>query len=1053
LIGLALLAATLCALVFPGAAQKGDVPVYKNVSYVHNVLSSGSWSGSGYDDDETALYLFRPTDSLSDADCQPDTGKPSKCAVEMMLLDMKTPPTSPLVSGAQYYDFTMMMYGDVFVSSPGANGYFQMPEMCAYMRNHSVKAMFNASNSNVEFEIVNTHADKLGCFNPGDTKAACKSTAKGCMMDRCEDVSQCYTAWNGKKFKGKFRMGPARADDAAGIVHHLEIVLSFPYKAYGSTSWSDYVERWKNPYIPQANTLAESVASWGTKKQSQIFRYSLTLAPGQWRGPKENKDIDWFSDRSPKILSVHPPFGPEEGGTIITIRGVEFPKADPISLHNASIFLNHSTILVDGVPKEWGGQTRECCETKYISAKEVTCRLPRVSCLHSNEAVKCPKPGAYFANQSVFFGIRPSVKGFFGPSVQDLPQIYKLPPPFQNEFSTGIDDFVSYEGEWELEDNDLYGGTFVRLSDRVPGETHLLQTDQKMASENYCCPVCSKDAPNRGPCKFTINQLSAGLYSVSIPNIMYPGGRSCATAAGKQCFCSLDKTGKIICPTGCICVQSDQVMGRCDLATNLKNISLEVGIERSTDPTGFTPATPLSVTSCIEMAGPCQQQPRISLRTSCKQLIWSTGVIESKLLPGQTVETHYWRSDSKCDRRMKCVGGPCLFTVLAQGGGENGDRQRVATTTEKAGAPIFQRRQSSPQVGLEVQYKNEFMSPDGFLAALANLLPDKYTDPRRLQTLRFAAAKSIPTDIMGSTFAVRGMRRAGLTFELSESSLCIPEEGRKACVDYNFIIYITSDGPMGDKFKVSLDELEKRSRAPKGDPQLREINLMRVCIDRSWFPDFVMQNLPPDCIKVQYPGFLQFLTTQIRTREEVWAYAKIGVSRTGGSDLDVTVDYETIELGALVNKTNQTSGGASRREAVVDDGYAIGLGVDFTSKRGQLFWLEGDSATKYIIIPIRWDGITELSETFQVKIFNAVNAKLATAPDPQYATVTIVGINDTPEPRYIRNMQAIIGAVCGAATALPCALLSARLIRSLRRGKEEEDDIDDNEDDDLVAFE
>jgi len=117
--------------------------------------------------------------------------------------------------------------------------------------------------------------------------------------------------------------------------------------------------------------------------------------------------------------------------------------------------------------------------------------------------------------------------------------------------------------------------------------------------------------------------------------------------------------------------------------------------------------------------------------------------------------------------------------------------------------------------------------------------------------------------------------------------------------------------------------------------------------------------------------------------------------------------------------------------------------------------------------------------------------------------VTIVGISDTRELRYIRNMQvcllqhvksydlmnlhstpvhthahtnalheeelhlcthahtqntlheealtifealqAIIGAVCGAATALPCALLSARLIRSLRRGKEEEDDIDDNE--------
>ena len=104
--------------------------------------------------------------------------------------------------------------------------------------------------------------------------------------------------------------------------------------------------------------------------------------------------------------------------------------------------------------------------------------------------------------------------------------------------------------------------------------------------------------------------------------------------------------------------------------------------------------------------------------------------------------------------------------------------------------------------------------------------------------LRFAA-KSIPTDIMGSIFLIR------------ESSRCIPEEGRQTCVDYSFIVYITSDGPMGDKFKVSLDELEKRSRAPTGDPQLREINLMRVCIDRSWFPDFVTKVLSLLALLVQ----------------------------------------------------------------------------------------------------------------------------------------------------------------------------------------------------------
>jgi len=91
--------------------------------------------------------------------------------------------------------------------------------------------------------------------------------------------------------------------------------------------------------------------------------------------------------------------------------------------------------------------------------------------------------------------------------------------------------------------------------------------------------------------------------------------------------------------------------------------------------------------------------------------------------------------------------------------------------------------------------------------------------------------------------------------------------------------------------------------------------------------------------------------------------------------------------------------------------------------------------TKYIIVPIRWDGITELSEIFQIKIFNSVNARLKSEPNPQFATITIVGINDTPEPRFIKNMQAIIGAVCGAATAVPCALLMARLIRSVKRGK------------------
>ena len=239
---------------------------------------------------------------------------------------------------------------------------------------------------------------------------------------------------------------------------------------------------------------------------------------------------------------------------------------------------------------------------------------------------------------------------------------------------------------------------------------------------------------------------------------------------------------------------------------------------------------------------------------------------------------------------------------------------------ENLGEPLFQRREASPQIGLEVQYKNDEFSADGFLAALAKLIPDADTDPRRLQMIYFAQEKSIPLSLVGTTFAVR-------EFQPSESALCIPEVGRSACVDYNMIIYITSDGPMGDKWTVSKESLEQRAQSPKGDPEFRKLNLMRVCIDRSWDPNEASQGSPPLCIKVQYPGFLQFETTEIRTKEEIWSYAKIGVTRTGGSDLGVTVDYETIELGANASAEDQNL-------------YAIGLGVDFSSKQGQLRWLE-----------------------------------------------------------------------------------------------------------------
>ena len=124
----------------------------------------------------------------------------------------------------------------------------------------------------------------------------------------------------------------------------------------------------------------------------------------------------------------------------------------------------------------------------------------------------------------------------------------------------------------------------------MPGETHLLNADQKTASEGFCCPVCPRDATNRDSCKLIITQLSAGIYNVTIPKFLFPGGVGSSAGAS----------------------------GICDAATNFKNISLEMGIERSTDPTGFTPAKALSVTSCIDMRGSCASVPRVSLRETCK---------------------------------------------------------------------------------------------------------------------------------------------------------------------------------------------------------------------------------------------------------------------------------------------------------------------------------------------------------------------------------------------------------------------------------------------------
>jgi hypothetical protein len=223
---------------------------------------------------------------------------------------------------------------------------------------------------------------------------------------------------------------------------------------------------------------------------------------------------------------------------------------------------------------------------------------------------------------------------------------------------------------------------------------------------------------------------------------------------------------------------------------------------------------------------------------------------------------------------------------------------------------------------------------------------------------------------------------------------------------------------------VAQSVLESMASSAYGSPMLREINVYKVCFDLSNIPAQRSQNVLNKCYKVQYPGILQLSAAftrggsangqaiEVRVPEEVWSYASVAVTRTGGSDLGCTLDYRTVDYNG--------------------SGFATGQGVDFTSKVGQLRWVQGETTTKHIVVPIRSDGITELDETFEIWVYNVINASMVTN-DTQRALVTIVGINDWPDPLYIDTTLRTIGAVCGAATAVPCALYLARLIRSVRR--------------------
>ena len=210
----------------------------------------------------------------------------------MLTLELRNPPPNAPAEGAQHFNFTMMIHGNVFESSPNTDpSYFEMPMQCSYERNHSVLATFNASSGDVVFEILDTHSDKLGCFKKAAPGAVQPEAQDRCTPPPCYDRSN---SLKGKKFTGKFRLGPRRVDDVASTKHHLEIIIIYPYKHFGAESWSDFAERQKDNYSP-VYSLPTTIKSWATEKASQIFRYSLTPSPQRWMGPYD----EWFRDRYP----------------------------------------------------------------------------------------------------------------------------------------------------------------------------------------------------------------------------------------------------------------------------------------------------------------------------------------------------------------------------------------------------------------------------------------------------------------------------------------------------------------------------------------------------------------------------------------------------------------------------------------------------------------------------------------------------------------------------------------------------------------------------------
>ena len=111
-------------------------------------------------------------------------------------------------------------------------------------------------------------------------------------------------------------------------------------------------------------------------------------------------------------------------------------------------------------------------------------------------------------------------------------------------------------------------------------------------------------------------------------------------------------------------------------------------------------------------------------------------------------------------------------------------------------------------------------------------------------------------------------------------------------------------------------------------------------------------------------GVVQFSSSTFTETEQGSPVAVVTVSRVGGSDGVLDIDFATVAGGSATD------------------------GLDFTGVSGTLSWAAGDTADKQILVPILDDALFEGDETVNLELSNPSVAGTLGTPDTAVLTIT-----------------------------------------------------------------